>query len=365
MGRSVVNFLSRYFPTPELLTPRAAGIDISDSSVKWIVIAPHKKSNAVVSSGSETIPEGVVEKGVIRNGTALVSILQQVKAKLGGVTHAHAALPEEAAYVFSMHIPENIARNQILSMIEFELENRVPLSPRDAAYDFSVIMEHEDGTGSEIGVVVFPSEFIKSYKTVFETAGIELLSLELEADSIARAISSRSTDEPIILSVDFGRARTGFAVLKRGIPIFSSTVEIGGNAVTHALVEKLSLSLEDVQKFKNEQGLLAEGEKSPGIEALVGATSALSDEVAKHYHYWDTRRGEKGEHMTPIGRVLIVGGSANLKGLADYIAGRIQAPTELPNVWENVCSFDEYIPPIDKKESLRYATAIGLALRGI
>lgn len=364
-GNSLASFISRYFPTPELLVPRSAGIDISDSSVKWMVIAPQKKNNAVISYGSESIPEGVVEKGTIRDDAALAEILKQVKEKMGGVSRAHAALPEEAAYVFSMHVPENTAHEQILGMIEFELEDRVPLSPRDAVYDFNVIMERDDGIGEEIGVVVFPIEFVRKYGKAFESAGIELLSMELEASSIARAISSGSANEPITLSVDFGRARTGFAVLKRGIPIFTSTVEVGGDAITRAVMEKLSLSPEDAQVFKNEQGLLADKEKSSGIEALAGAASALSDEVAKHYHYWDTRRNDKGEHMTPVGKVLIVGGSANLKGLADYIAGRIQAQTELPNVWENVRSFEEYIPPIDAKESLRYATAIGLALRGI
>ncbi|MCR4281194.1 MAG: pilus assembly protein PilM [Candidatus Kaiserbacteria bacterium] len=362
---SFSNYLSRYFPTPEILAPRSAGIDISDSSVKWMIITPDKETNVVASYGSETIPDGVIEKGAIRDAQSLAGVLRNVKAKMGRVSQAHAALPEEAAYVFSMHVPEKTARGQIMGMIEFELEDRVPLSPRDAVYDFRVIMEHDDGIGAEIGVVVFPSEFAKSYVQAFESAGIELLSLELEAYSIARTISSKRADEPVTLSVDFGRERTGFAVLKRGIPIFSSTVDVGGDAITHAVMEKLSLSPEEAQAFKNDQGLLAEGAKSAGLEALVGAASALSDEVAKHYHYWDTRRNDKGEHVTPVGMVSIVGGSANLKGLADYIAGRIQATTELPNVWRNVCSFDKYIPPIDAKESLRYATAIGLALRGI
>ena len=69
--------------------------------------------------------------------------------------------------------------------------------------------------------------------------------------------------------------------------------------------------------------------------------------------------------MTPVGRVLLVGGSANLKGLPDYVAGRVQAQTERGDVWQNVASFDDYIPPIDRQHSLQYATAIGLALRGL
>ena len=69
--------------------------------------------------------------------------------------------------------------------------------------------------------------------------------------------------------------------------------------------------------------------------------------------------------MTPIARVFLVGGTSNLRGLADYIAARVQAPTVRPDIWQNVCSFDEYIPPIDRPTSLQFATAVGLALRGL
>lgn len=358
--------LERWFPVPALLVPRAAGVDISDASVKWIVLTRHKEGLRVESFGEEPIPAGIVVDGEIKEKNSLVEILRIVKEKLGGISCAHAALPEESAYVFRMHVPEKTPRDQILSMIEFELDGRVPIAPNDAVYDFNVIQEHDDGVGEEIGVIVFPRALSESYAEVFEEAGIELLSLELEARSIARTISSGSPDEPITLSVDFGRARTGFAVLKRGIPIFTSTVGVGGDTITRAVIEKLSLSPEEAQIFKNDQGLLAEGgAKSEGMEAMVGTASALADEIAKHFHYWDTRRNDKGERVTPVGRILMVGGSSNLKGITDYVAARVQAPTERPDVWQNVCSFDEYIPPIDRRTSLQYATAIGLALRGI
>ncbi|OGG74534.1 hypothetical protein A3A37_00605 [Candidatus Kaiserbacteria bacterium RIFCSPLOWO2_01_FULL_52_36] len=365
-ARSLMHTLARWFPTPQFLLLRAAGIDISDSSVKWIVITPDENLHKVQSYGSEPLAEGVVVDGAIRNMEALVEILKRVRSKLGGIRCAHAALPEEAAYVFSMHVPEKTKRDQILNMIEFELDGRVPILPNAAAYDFDIIMEHKDGIGAEIGVTVFPRALAESYAAAFDSAGIKLLSLEVEARSIARAISSRNENEPITFSVDFGRARTGFAVLKRGIPIFTSTVGIGGESMTRAIMEKLSFTSEDAEIFKSDEGLLANGRtKNPGVEAIIGTLSALTDEIVKHYNYWDTRRDDKGERMTPVGRTLIVGGSANLKGLIDYIASRIQAPVERPNVWQNICSFDEYIPPIDRKTSMQFATSIGLALRGI
>ena len=69
--------------------------------------------------------------------------------------------------------------------------------------------------------------------------------------------------------------------------------------------------------------------------------------------------------MTPVGSVILIGGGANLNGLPDYIAGRVQAPTSIADVWRHVCDFDEYIPPIDRRTSLQYATAVGLSMRSL
>lgn len=372
ISRALSRRLARSFPTPAVLAPRAAGIDISDASVKWLVLAPFKDAYRIQSFGEIPLPEGAVVGGVVQDVETLARTLRDVKEHLDDIALAHAALPEEAAYVFEMHVPEATPREQVLRMIEFEFEGRVPIPPSAAVYDFDVILARDDGQGEEIGVSVFPRDLAESYAAAFDASGIALLSLEIEARSIARAVSSCAREEPITLLVDFGRARSGFAVLKRGIPIFTSTVEVGGDVITKTLMEKMSLSAEGAEEFRNEQGLRARGapkqaagSKASGGEAIVGVASALADEIARHYRYWDTRRNEHGERMTPVGKVILVGGSANLNGLPEYIAARVQAPTELGDVWRHIARFDTYIPPIDRRHSLQYATAAGLALRGL
>ncbi|MEY4747254.1 MAG: type 4 fimbrial biosis protein PilM, type pilus assembly protein PilM [Candidatus Parcubacteria bacterium] len=364
-AQSFSRALARWFPTPSLIYPASAGIDISDASVKWLALSSAADGYEIGTSGEQPLQEGIVINGVIQNVDALAEALHEVRRQLRGIVYAHAALPEEAAYVFEMHVPDGTKRSEILHMIEFEFEGRVPIPPSEAVFDFDVIQTH-DGVGADIGVAVFPRELAESYVSAFAKAGIGLLSLEIEARSIARAVTSAQSGEPISLLVDFGRARTGFAVLKRGIPIFTSTVEVGGDAITRALVEKLKLTPEDAITFRNEQGLVSgDGAKSPGSEAVTPVASALADEVARHYHYWDTRRNERGERMTPVERVVLVGGSSNLNGLSDYIAGRVQAPAFCGDVWRHVCNFNEYVPSIDRRASLQYATAIGLALRAV
>ena len=362
-GRAASRLLTRAFPMPAYLYPHAAGVDISDASVKWLVLS---QNGGIVSWGEEPLAVGIVKGGIIQDVAALAATLRLVKKRLGGISHAHAALPEEAAYVFSMHVPEGTKYEQALEMIEFEFEGRVPIPPAAAVYDFDIILRHDDGVGEEIGVAVFPLDLAQSYYDSFEAADMRLVSLELEARSIARAAVAASSDQPTTFLVDFGRERTGFAVVKYGVPIFTSTVEVGGDAITRALTQSLKLSEADAVTFRNEEGLAPKDPlQSAGVEAAAGTAAALSDEIARHYHYWDTRRNDRGDRLSPLGKIVLVGGSANLHGLPEYIAGRVQAPAEIADVWQHIVNYDTYIPPIDRRHSLQYATAAGLAMRSV
>ncbi len=354
--------LARWFPVPNVLSPRASGVDITDASIKWLTLAATKQGLTLANYGSESLAPGIVQTGSVRNLDALADTLKEVKKK-SKITHAHAALPEEGAYVFSMHVHPGSSRAQIMNMIEFELEGRVPISPKQAVYDFDFVGARDE-SGEEIAVTVFPRELAEGYATAFTRAGIELVSLEIEARSIGRAVSAPG--DPITLLVDCGKGRTGVAILKNGIPIFTSTIEVGGAEMSRAVMETLSVSEDEAMTFKNEHGLVSDDPtKQKAFEALDKIASQLADEIARHYRFWDTRRAESGERILPVERVFLVGGTVNLKGFPEYIAGRVHAYTERPNIWRNVASFDNYIPPIEYRQSFQYATAIGLALRSI
>ncbi|HWO07695.1 MAG TPA: pilus assembly protein PilM [Candidatus Paceibacterota bacterium] len=354
--------LARWFPVPRTLSPLASGVDISDTSIKWLTLAPAADGSRIVNYGSHDIGPDIVQTGAIRNADALADALKEVK-KQGRVVAAHAALPEEGAYVFSMHVHPGSSRAQITSMIEFELEGRVPIPPKQAVYDFDFVGARGDA-GEEIAVTVFPRELAEGYIEAFSKSGIELVSLEIEARSIGRAVSP-AEHNPVTLLVDCGKARTGVAILKNGIPIFTSTVDIGGDHMSRALMEALSISEEDALQFKNEHGLVPDDPKlQKGFEAVDKVASGLAEEIARHYRFWDTHRTKSAQN-SGVERVFLVGGNVNLKGFPEYIAGKVHAFTERPNVWCNVFSFDDYIPSIPYRASFQYATAIGLALRSV
>jgi Tfp pilus assembly PilM family ATPase len=63
-----------------------------------------------------------------------------------------------------------------------------------------------------------------------------------------------------------------------------------------------------------------------------------------------------------IVKIILCGRESGLQGLPDYLEATLGLSVELANVWCNVFSFDSYIPQIPRKESLAYASVIGLSL---
>ncbi len=260
-----------------------------------------------------------------------------------------------------MHVPTRSARGEISNIVEFELEARVPIPVTQAVYDFDTV-DVRDDRGEEIAVSVFPIELAQGYARAFEISGIELVSLELEARSVGRATSTAGDGTTLL--VDCGYSRTGVAIIKNGIPLFTSTLDIGGLHLSQAVMDALSVSEEDARTFKNEHGIVGAPDDKARL-ALERAVHDIGNEIVKHSRFWETRRTEHGGQLDPIGRVYLLGGSANLKGFPEYIASMVHVPTERPNTWRNVFSFNDVIPPIERRASLQYATAIGLALRSV
>jgi Tfp pilus assembly PilM family ATPase len=80
--------------------------------------------------------------------------------------------------------------------------------------------------------------------------------------------------------------------------------------------------------------------------------------------YWHTKEGNRGNERR-IKKIILCGGSVNLKGLPEYMTESLNVTCIRGNVWENAFRPDVTIPPIERNFSYGYATAIGLALNNV
>jgi type IV pilus assembly protein PilM len=210
-------------------------------------------------------------------------------------------------------------------------------------------------------------------------AGLCPLSFEIESRATARAlIKNEVTTQPVLL-VDLGATRTSFIIFSGYSLRFTSSILVSSTNFNKLIAKNLRLSLAEAERLKIKYGLeekikleiknqKAEVKKESGkiFEALIPALVDLTQQIKRHLDYYQTHANH--EHLPPNGKgvskILLCGGGANLKGLTRFLSLELGLAVELGNPWINVLS-KEKPPGLSFEESLKYTTAIGLALRGI
>ncbi|MFZ2149652.1 MAG: pilus assembly protein PilM [Minisyncoccia bacterium] len=354
---SFSGFLFKFFPPPRFLISPSFGLDISDESLKFVELIPSKSGIKMGRYGERKIPIGIIESGKIKSLERLKEVLVSLR-KEEGIKFVRVSLPEEQVYLFALRL-EKAGLKNVREGIELALEEHVPIPAQEAIFDYD--LAGEDDKSLEVQVAAIPENVIDTYVSVFRDSFISIQSLELEAQAIARAVV-RKGDLETYLIVDFGQTRTGIFIVSRGVVVFTSTLDIGGDLLNKMIEKNFNVSPEEAEKMKRQFGLERNTENQEVFSVLLNSVSILRDEIAKHFLYWSTHKDEEGKDHPPIKKIILCGGDSNLIGLADYISVSMKQSVEMGNVWVNIAETDKYIPEISFNKSLTFAAALGLAL---
>ncbi len=354
MRRSLISTL---FPVPAYLSLPAMGIDISDKAVKYVELVYKGRHIKLGSFGEIMLDKDVVVGGVIKDETKLSNAIREIVTKTH-ITFANASLPEEKAYLVDLEFPD-IKSSDMQSTVELHLEENIPVEAVKTNFDY----EELEGTTGGVVVSAIDAELVAGYERSLFTAGVVPVGLELESQAIARAVMSPQ-DASTIMILDIGRGQTNLSVASRGVVMFTSSIYIGGDAMTEAIMTDLSIDLKEASSLKEEVGLLNKSESKNPFNSIVRVATILRDELYQRMTYWDTSHKSKAS-MGKISRIIVCGGNAAIPGLLDYLSTGIALRVVVGNPWLNITDFKEYIPPIKAREATKYCTAIGLALRSM
>lgn len=340
----------------------SVGLDISDKAVRFLGFREGKEGFRIDRFAEKKLDRGVVSSGKIKDENKMRETLSLL-AKEHNLKFVRASLPEEEAYLFSMNLPK-VSKSEISESILLQLEEHVPIKGSEAVFDYEIITESVNGY--ELEVSAMPSIVVESYAAIFDESGLVPISFEIEAQAIARAAVKKG-DPNTYMIIDIGQAQTGISIVSAGTVIFTSTLEIGGILITEDIARSFSMSFAEAEKIKRERGLIRHSGRRKGdkdiFSAVLGAITALRDEINKHYIYWHTHKETETGSIRKIEKIILCGGESNLKGLPDFLSKSLRVRVELADVWCNVLKSSDYVPEIIFDESLSYATAVGLALR--
>lgn len=349
------------FAPPKYLTMPSAGIDISTSGIKIAVIKEKFGGLELVDYGEELLPTGAVSGGEITDPVAVVTALKAL-AKKHRIRFANISLSESRSYLFEATIegaPKDASSKTLRTLTEPHLEEYVPLPPTEVAFDVALVGQTD--AGSQVIGVGYARRVIEEALATLDQTGFIVRAIESETFSMARSLTSKDGGETVLI-IDIGKTTTKLMVVTEQIPRFATTLDIGGHALTEAVMKHFGISEEEAKRVKAERGIASGDVNDEYVASMLSTVSAIREEILRRLEYWQGRAVEGSGHE-PVTRVILAGGNAAVRGLPEYLETALKLPVALGDVFTNLAPREKWLPPIEYMESLAYATAIGLALR--
>lgn len=335
------------------------GLAITERCIHVIELVKKGRGLELGRFGLRQLPVGAIQDGYINDKHAVTEALGSLRKELG-MEFVSATLPEEKAYIFKTELPKVVEGN-LREAIELRLEENVPLAAQDTIFDYAVIPSVSGEDHVDVGVSALPSKVVDNYLEVIRAAELQPVSLSIEVAALSRALIPRGSLGTFMI-VNVGETRTGLSIVSRGVVQFSLTVPIGGDVLTEGLKKRFSVNDEEAKKIKEERGFKKSRENMEIFFSLMNTVSAIKDEISKLFIYWQTHQNLSDKTTADIEKIIMCGRDCNLAGFDEYLSLTLKVPVEVGNVWQNVFSYDDFIPAIPFLDSFDYAPAVGFAL---
>jgi type IV pilus assembly protein PilM len=304
------------------LKPETFGLDLSDLSLKIIKLKKRGTFYNLASFGEEKIKPGIIKEGEIKDEAKLAEIIKTAVKKVKGekleTKHLIASLPEEKAFLRAIQMPV-MEERELKKAAYFEAENYIPLPLEKVYLDSQIIpWSKSKSNRSDVLIVALAKEIVDSYLSVFRKAELKPVAFEVETQAVSRALIKKGSEDRSVLLVDLGATRTGLSFFSENSSRFTSTIP--------AISDNFS-------------------------------RDELVKQIKQHIDYYKTCE------VNPVSEVLLCGGRANLKELPDLLSRALELRVSVGNPWINILPEPlKEIPEISFEDSLKYTTALGLAL---
>ena len=364
------------------LKPEAIGIDISDLSLKIIKLKKRGKFLTLASWGKIEMKPGVIYDGEIQDKNlfigALKDVFKQVKGERLRTNNAVVSLTEKKAFSTVIQMPK-MKEEEFRSAVPFEAENYIPLSLEESYLDFQIIppvtnhLDHND-----VLLVAFPKNIIDDYISCLKEAGLSVVAMENESQAISRVLVKNEMSPFPVLMIDFGGSLTNLIIFSGHSVRFTSSIAVSSSQLTEAISQSLNVNFNEAEKMKVEYGLEGAGSsrrigadskiaRKSVFDAMTPVILDMVRQIKKYLIYYQSHA--QHEHLSGkgqgIGKIILCGRGANLKGLVNFLSLSLKIPVELGNPWVNILPEPiKMVPGISYQESLGYTAALGLALRG-
>jgi len=338
------------------------GLDIGAHSIKVCEVSGSPGKFKLEKFGIFTLSEAVLIEDEIQKPSEIsegvLLALQQANIKSKMVC---LGLFGPNTMTKRLNTPEG-TKEEIEDHVLWEAEQYITFGADDSQIDFFIVGENEGG-GKDALVAAAKNDVIDSFCDLLkDEAKITVKLVDLNVIALSNVFEEVAGDDleeysQGTLLLDFGAQSTKIVVYKRGGPIFTKEIPIGGGLITEEIQRQMGVSYEEAEDLKttpDDNGNLPE-EILNIINYQVDQQIA---EVRKNINFYVTQGSAER-----VSYCFVTGGSSLLPGLIDKLSVVAGIPVERLDVFSAIKVNDQKInQDIDQLAAIS-PIVIGLAMR--
>jgi type IV pilus assembly protein PilM len=370
---------AKQFVTQTLHTNKDAsvlGVDIGTSAIKIVQLRSDKGAALLETYGEIALgPFADAEVGQSTNlppeklAEALMALIKEANVT---TTSCGVAVPFASSLVKLIEVPPLDAQ-KLAAVIPIEARKYIPVPIGEVQLDWFVVpeteqrlfeggkdveeMQNQELKKKYVLIVAMHNETLRRYTETLKIAGLAPSFYEIEVFSNIRSTISRSL-APVAI-IDLGAATSKLYLVELGIILASHVVSVGSQDITRSLASSTHTSISKAEEIKREAGILP---GVPGGEAVQVSHAAT---LTMEQIFSEARRvliGFQKRYNKVITKVILTGGGATLKGLAEFAQQQLDIEVELAHPFAHVQA-PAFLETVLRDAGPDFAVAIGLAMR--
>ncbi|OGY63293.1 MAG: hypothetical protein A3I89_00020 [Candidatus Harrisonbacteria bacterium RIFCSPLOWO2_02_FULL_41_11] len=340
------------------------GVDIGTTSIKLVELKKSKSAPELLNYGLlETYSHlerlnDAIQTSALKIDSRKTEELLKILLKNSGVKSrdAVASIPAFATFTSLLDMPI-MPEKDMRQAMQFQAKQYVPLPISEVTIDWLAVGEHKDDKGiltRQILLISVPNEYIEIYKIIFRNTGLNLVALEIEGLSDARALTMDI--DKLVLIINIGSRSTSFMIAKNGLMKAGGQTDFSGSSLTQTIASGLNIPVRKAEDLKKQRGLRGAGGEYELSTLMLPILDVIISEGQRLKDNYEQSSGEK------IARIILSGGGANLIGIAAYIQNQTAIPTAAKNPFSQI-SYSSDIEPLIAELGPAFSVAVGLGLR--
>lgn len=341
------------------------GLDIGSHSIKLVHLKRlhdgYKLLNYEIRS---TVPEGQEytpsDLSPDRFAPVLSNMLKALKINPKKIKHIVSSIGGDNTslkQIRTIYLPDE----ELESALFFEAKKHLPISGSDMLLDYQVLNVEEKTNNMNILLAATTKDLLNEHTSILTGAGITPGVIDIESLAVANSFLLNSyVESGVYVMLNIGALKTNMVIWGPEAKFFARDIAWGGYHFTKDIATREKCSFAQAEAHKLEHGIKQEKKADDGLTMMSLDISSknteeqIALEVKRSLRFYVKEAGN-----SDFKKILLVGGSAKLKGLTEYLNEQLNIETEVFDPFTDL----EMPEKFQDKKDPQLALALGLAMR--